>query len=1011
MKFKSTFLRGLMSLGIIAASSGVANAYSLETSEVERLGDGTFVTHVQLNNGIDMYFKVMYNGDYGVWSDSKDYVARIKELHAYGISDDLVLPDEISFQISEYDWDNDSEVKFTINAEVNGIGVGGHQEFWRSGNENINLTVPANYVYLRSMSDNSFNSIILLPSTPPAVDNCNEAEFIIQNANYNVYQSYIDNGYNGWNDGIIILPTTTYDLNIATTAGNLEDTILANLGKNGNLGFVGSLKVTGQINGRDMNAFAKMKPLKILDLSGVTVVSNERDDQYIRGCRGIKSLETVKLPSGVTTIDDETFQDCHRLKNINLKNITYIGSNAFRNCYQLLDVDLSNVKQMGGSAFESCWLLTSVNLSKLDKITWAAFADCFSLNKIVFSPNLTIIEPYAFQYTNIETFEVPANAHLSSYAIRGYNTKNVILNGPISMDSATLDEIENLENVYWYDPIPCDYNILVRNNPVIHVPAFAIDSFNDNANYYQFGKVVALTDDIDYIDVYKDLLINSTKGIANGFDMQIERVNSFVNTSSSSLNMNSFTQNSIYNPSRYYGFENILIPSSSFISEGKSTANEVKVNLYLPNANYNNSNQWSFLSFPFNVKISDIVTPDEALWVIREYDGAARAANPYDGNSKWKNKTDGVLEAGKGYIFHFSKNNYDFEYYYSGYGWHYFNQFTFPAVKDAKMNNIFANEDVVVSLNYYDSEFDHNKSWNLVGNPFDSYYDINSIQYGVKSGSGITRSPITVWRCLDFNTYEAFSADDNYVLQPFEAFFVQAIDKDNVKMTFKKDGRVTYGESSRYMAPAKDNLEGTERHLFNFHISGETGSDRTRLVINEEASEAYEIACDASKFLAPGEEVPQIYMLEGNEKFAINERPFGLGEYNMGVRIGRKGVYTISCDVRNANSYNVILIDRLTGKETQIAKENYSFNAEEGDDTRFAIRLEERGSGIESIDDIKNIVNVNGQELSVSAEGQINVYSIDGKIVATGVDELTVSLPKGVYVVKAGASSRKAVVR
>ena len=993
MKLKSTFLKGFVALGLVVI--GTTNAQAL-TLELTHNPDGWSWHEIYLDNGPRYIFTVeekeYWNDETQNWEYEVADYAYLWRIEGNGHAYNVELPSYVTVSLFH------DESK-TVTVPVSYLG---YPNGWLENYDchNMSITVPDTYTQISGISSDSFAKVKLLSSNPPRLENCaNNVTFIVPDNAYNTYMDYQKNGYDGWLYQHI-RPTTITLITIDNTAGNLLNALESDRNTYGNLSNVFSLKIKGTINGRDMNVFSLLTNLENLDLSEATVVTDEREDQYLRGCNHLKYLESVVLPAYITTIESEAFYNCISLKSINLENIT----------------------KMGNYAFQGCMSLTSVDISKLTEIPHCAFNDAYTLSSVKLADNVTLIDSYAFSYTSFTNFNLPVNARLGYGILRGTPIKELSYYKNTNIEGGTFNEMPNLEALYCYDPIPYRGNFeLSNNNTILYVPAFALDTYLNNPNYFNVLRVQEMDKDLDNLSIYDgNLILETTKGLASIFNMEIGKDASFVNETGEALNINKFVQYARYGASTNYdqSESNNNLKSTYFISNNKAEAKSVELNLALMNSNYwSGSNAWNFISFPFNINIKDIVTPENALWTIREYNGAERAANPYDGNSKWINKTTGTLEAGKGYIIHFTVDYVDENKWGNGYDYG-LNYFKFPAVQDSKMNNLFAYQDVKLPLNFYDSEFEHNKSWNLVGNPYDSYYDLNGIQYSNKSG--VSRVPITVWRRVNGSyTYEAFSADDEFTLLPFEAFFVQAIDDKNLNMLFSADGRITSEISTRALTRAADPVEGTQRSIFNIYISNANSSDRTRLVINNDASVAYEISCDASKFLAPEAETAQIYMLENNEKLAINERPFGEGVYNMGVRIGNEGIYTITCDSRNGDNYEVILIDTFTGKETSLTKSSYSFNAQKGSDSRFLIKLigstnggsNGETTGIDEVNNNEPIISIKGQTLSVSSQGAIEVYTIDGKIAASGVNSLNVTLPQGMYIIKTAEESLKAVIR
>jgi hypothetical protein len=340
----------------------------------------------------------------------------------------------------------------------------------------------------------------------------------------------------------------------------------------------------------------------------------------------------------------------------------------------------------------------------------------------------------------------------------------------------------------------------------------------------------------------------------------------------------------------------------------------------------NRNGRWQFVSFPFEVRMSDIV-PVEAntQWVIRKYSGLERANGNMD--ATWVELTaNDVLEAGKGYIMHCHSDNGE------------------PVMFQVKPNtasvtrqNIFKSADMEVALEEHVSEFEHNSSWNLVGNPYPCYFDSRFMDFS---------APITVWNSYE-NNYMAYSpVDDDYVLYPGEAFFVQRpVDQESI--VFMADGRQT-DIYSREMANARS-YAAADRMVYNIVLKGEKTSDRTRVVLNEKASMGYEMSCDASKFAAMSNEVSQIFTMIGNTRMAINERPVGNGCVELGMTIASEGVYTIA--LKQAGEKTVVLEDREMGVTTVLSADSeYTFSAMPGEAKgRFFLHFNGGETGINGI--------------------------------------------------------------
>lgn len=319
------------------------------------------------------------------------------------------------------------------------------------------------------------------------------------------------------------------------------------------------------------------------------------------------------------------------------------------------------------------------------------------------------------------------------------------------------------------------------------------------------------------------------------------------------------------------------------------------------------------------------------------------------------------MKAGEGYIFQcYAK--------YGSYGL----EFTFKAMDNGNKNSIFTTKDVIKPLYTYASDYPHNRSWNLVGNPYPCFFDTRYIEHG-----GV----ITVWNGDGYSAYSL--RDDNFVLRPHQAFFVQCPDGAS-SMKFKADGRQHSYETedsndASYAKSYNYRLNNTARQVYNLTLSGADYTDKARVVINESALKDYEISCDASKFMSSNATVPQLYIIEDNQKMAIDERPLSDGTIALGMYIGEPGYYTIA--LATGTNDCVMLIDSATGNTTNLNAESYSFLASRGViNNRFVIQIGD-ATAIKQVSDeelsAKSIVYGLGGQRFMSSQKGINI--IDGK--------------------------------
>lgn len=725
-----------------------------------------------------------------------------------------------------------------------------------------------------------------------------------------------------------------------------------------------NVKMSGKVTGISGYCFQECKNLQKVELAeGLQVIHNGAF--YL-----CNSLQSINFPSTLTLIDYDSFNGTD-LREIDIPaSVENINYRAFCGNKNLKKVTFrEGLINIGASTFSGCESIDSIVCpSTLRMIDNSGFQDCKSLKKVQLNEGLVSINANAFRNcSNLTDIVLPStlenckgNAFRECGNIKTIEARSVL---PPTTDGS------------------CPLSYVDLTGVTLYVPSWSVGEYQlaDGWNsFYTFQASNYLPQSIKVNkDFYFSLGDNDNKEYrpnismtwsdhevrdANG-NLNYERGNLTV-SSRSKLAINDFDM--IFSPyAKYYLDENIRYNNqvndyrtkyngTSLIVKGEMRAENVTLNLY------NYRGRWQFVTFPFDVKVSDIVPESEnTSWVIRGHSGAMRAAGKND--SVWVNlKADDVLEAGKGYIMHCYNPNNDVDYTAS----ELVKFRVSPLTTTVNRQLLFASGDRTLSLEENLSEFEHNRSWNLIGNPYPSFYDTRFMEFD---------APFMVWNSCAQNYYAYNPADDAYILSPGEALFVQR-PVDQKDITFLKDGRqinqyarTLIDETTQARARGK---EGVQRSVFNLTLSGENTSDRTRVVLNDEASMTYEMNKDAAKFASTVPTVAQIYSWNGESRYAINERPTGSGIVNLGVHCGTKGTYTIA--LANAVDGQVILEDKLMNISTEItADKGYSFEAEAGDDdSRFVLHITRGIGGGDDTTGINGITTETGEKQEV--------YSLDG---------------------------------
>lgn len=791
--------------------------------------------------------------------------------------------------------------------------------------------------------------------------------------------------------------------------------------------------ISGNLNSNDWDTLKDMTNLVELDISGMAVTSIPSSAFSNKwGLEKIvlpKKLETIgssafsgtgikeiELPESLTTLDSHAFHNCTSLTSIKIPDkITKISYGIFQNCSNLQSVnfpstltlieerafygtDLSeidipgSVENINEYAFYRNENLKKVTFNEgLVKIGSNSFLSCKSIESIVFPTTLRTIGNSGFQgCENLKQISLNEGlVSINSYAFSGCTgLTDIVL--PSTLENCignAFRECGNIKTIEARSVLPpttdgsCPLSYVDLTGVTLYVPSWSVGEYQLADGWKEFYTFQASNYLPQSIKVNKDFYFslgdNDNKEYrpnismtwsdhevrdANG-NTNYERGNLTV-SSRSKLAINDFDM--IFSPyAKYfldvnrnnnyqYNNSRTQYNGTSLIVKGEMRAENVTLNLY------NCRGRWQFVTFPFDVKVSDIVPESEnTSWVIRGHSGAMRAAGKND--SVWVNlKADDVLEAGKGYIMHCYNPNNDVDYNASDLVKFHVS----PLTTTVNRQLLFASGDRTLPLEENLSEFEHNRSWNLIGNPYPSFYDTRFMEFD---------APFMVWNSSAQNYYAYNPADDAYILSPGEALFVQR-PVDQKDITFRKDGRqidqyarTLIDETTQARARGK---EGVQRSVFNLTLSGENTSDRTRVVLNDEASMTYEMNKDAAKFASTVPTVAQIYSWNGESRYAINERPTGSGIVNLGVHCGTKGTYTIA--LANAVDGQVILEDKLMNISTEItADKGYSFEAEAGDDdSRFVLHITRGIGGGDDTTGINGITTETGEKQEV--------YSLDG---------------------------------
>ncbi len=706
-----------------------------------------------------------------------------------------------------------------------------------------------------------------------------------------------------WKYENIIFPESTptlFDMTLSAKEGSSD--LIDQIG-DANAYKVVQLKISGTFNGYDVMVMRnKMTNLRTLDMSDARVVSNPYE--YYSGCNTKDDIITsyflptgivsVKLPAGITALGSYAFSGCGSLKSIELPaTVTSIGGSAFSGCSNLASVIIpEGVTSIGGSAFSGCSNLASVIIPEgVTSIGYYAFSGCSNLASVIIPDCVTLIGSSAFSNCrNLSDIHLPKMLRvIESRAF--YNTGLTELHLPPYIESIADDAFSgcgSLKKIYAYMPgiIPIGSSTFSNyKSSELYIPGFLYNNYYYDTNWSQFISInktslspddyitLPTNDDITFADG-EERIPDTSEG--EHIDAEIGNEGGVTVEGDEPQPFDEVEQSLDGN-----GQGGSLIGEDDGENQGNLPVNTLNVKIQVK------AGRWYFFCFPFDVTIAECEYPGQYAW--REYDGLIRAMQGANG---WKNVEGDALTGRQGYIF----------------------QSATAGTLVVKFDKPTFGGDRPKTLTEYVCDNAANASWNFVGNPYSSFYDFQAEDFD---------APITVW---NGNSYAAYRpGDDEYHLQPYEAFFVQK-PNESEKIDFKKEKRETYRQSKEKKA---NNVKALlmkgitpSRLLVNLNISdNDTASvDKTRLVLNEKASRNYEMTCDAAKFIS-NDANAQLYTVEEKVEMAINERPTE-GDIRLGYKAKKAGKLTIEAPRMDLP---MELVDTKTGVTFDLSLVSYEF--------------------------------------------------------------------------------------
>jgi hypothetical protein len=172
----------------------------------------------------------------------------------------------------------------------------------------------------------------------------------------------------------------------------------------------GGLTVSGSGYAGCISEYSEVRSLVVLDY-----ISS------IPSCRNWHFLESVKLPSSLTSMESSQFEYCYDLVSVRLE-CRILGDYMFRYCYRLTSITIADgVSVLPVRIFYGCESLSGVTLPQtLREIEGYSFYGCYSLKELAIPSGVQVIRESAFSNaTGLESLSIGSQCSVDQTIFTG----------------------------------------------------------------------------------------------------------------------------------------------------------------------------------------------------------------------------------------------------------------------------------------------------------------------------------------------------------------------------------------------------------------------------------------------------------------------------------------------------------------------------------------------------------------------------------------------------------------
>ena len=345
--------------------------------------------------------------------------------------------------------------------------------------------------------------------------------------------------------------------------------------------------------------------------------------------------------------------------------------------------------------------------------------------------------------------------------------------------------------------------------------------------------------------------------------------------------------------------------------------------------------------------------------------------------------------------------------------------------------NADAQENALGKMNYSLVQLSDGNNYYLVGNPYMatlSMYKFLKANPSLQSSFYVYENGVLkLYDKLDMST-TTYESKNDVKISPMQSFFVRLKDGQSAEQLNFTSAMTVDREVFGGVKTASDEGQGEDNIALTLTAASASGyRSRSRIVLDASASEDYDDAEDAQLLYdAQLKEVPVVYTVAGDEAVALNSLP------NVDwLPLGVVGASSVELKIEGVNrlSSPLYLYDAATRKYQEI-KDGEEVKVQANEHGRYFLTQTRSTTGIENAEmgesDVKIYSPARGlivvSKVSAPLLNKVEVYTLDGKLMATRKAEgaTSVSIPvvsttsssssQEVYIIKVSMQDTQATI-